>query len=71
MFSINVLSFSLLCFMRNLKKNLTPDEQLQLQREINQLDLMLKGYENENQKLMKKDRSLNEEVKDLNAKLHQ
>ena len=32
---------------------------------------MLKGYENENQKLMKKDRSLNEEVKDLNAKLHQ
>ena len=57
--------------LRNLKKNLTPDEQLQLQREINQLDLMLKGYENENQKLMKKDRSLNEEVKDLNAKLHQ
>ena len=37
--------------LRNVKKQLTPDEQLQLQREINQLDLMLKGYETENQKL--------------------
>ena len=54
-----------------MKKNLNTDEQLQLQREINQLDLILKGYENENQKLMKKDRSLNEEVKELNAKLQQ
>ena len=34
--------------LRNIKKQLTLDEQLQLQREISQLDLMLKGYETEN-----------------------
>lgn len=40
--------------LRNIKKSLTPDEQVQLQREILQLDLMLKGYEGENQKLIRK-----------------
>ena len=44
--------------IRNVKKQLTPDEQLQLQREINQLDLMLKSYETENQKLMKRNRTV-------------
>lgn len=34
--------------LRNIKKSLSPDEQVQLQREILQLDLMLKGYEGEN-----------------------
>jgi hypothetical protein len=34
--------------LRNIKKSLSPDEQVQLQREMAQLDLMLKGYEGEN-----------------------
>jgi len=53
--------------IRNVKKQLTPDEQLQLQREINQLDLMLKGYETENQKLMKRNRIVEEQLKDLDV----
>lgn len=53
--------------LRNVKKQLTPDEQLQLQREINQLDLMLKGYETENQKLMRRNRTVEDQLKGLDA----
>ena len=57
--------------LRNVKKQLTPEEQLQLQREISQLDLMLKGYENENQKLMKRNRTVEDELKHLEASRQQ
>lgn len=55
--------------LRNIKKSLSPDEQVQLQREILQLDLMLKGYEGENQKLMNSRRTLDDQIKDLSQKL--
>lgn len=55
--------------LRSIKKSLTPDEQVQLQREMLQLDLMLKGYEGENQKLMNARRSLDDQIKDLSQKL--
>jgi len=34
--------------LRNIKKQLSQDEQMQLQREILQLDLIVKGYMDEN-----------------------
>ena len=34
--------------LRNIKKQLSQDEQVQLQREIVQLDLIVKGYMDEN-----------------------
>ena len=49
--------------LRNIKKQLSQDEQMQLQREILQLDLIVKGYMDENQKSMRKQRSLEEQVK--------
>jgi hypothetical protein len=51
--------------VRNIKKSLTPDEQMQLQRELLQLDLMLKSYESENQKLMTAKKAQDVEIKDL------
>ena len=42
---------------------------MQLQREIAQLDLMLKGYESENLKLMNAKKTLDAQVKDLNLQL--
>ena len=42
---------------------------MQLQREIQQLDLMLKGYEEENLKLMKKQKEHDSVVKDLTLRL--
>lgn len=51
------------------KKNLSQDEQVQLQRELQQLDLIVKGYMDENAKSMKKQRTLEERVKDLSKKL--
>ena len=38
----------------NIKKNLSPDEQIQIQRELLQLDKILKGYQEENFKSVKK-----------------
>lgn len=34
--------------LRNIKKQLSQDEQMQLQREMVQLDLIVKGYMDEN-----------------------
>ena len=50
------------------KKNLTQDEQIQLQRELQQLDLIVKGYMDENQKSMRKQRTLEEQLKQLTEK---
>ena len=44
--------------LRNIKKQLTTDEQVQLQREIIQLDMIVKGYMDENQKSKKKKKDL-------------
>ena len=49
--------------LRNIKKQLSQDEQMQLQREMVQLDLIVKGYMDENQKAMRKQKSLEEQVK--------
>lgn len=40
--------------LRNIKKQLSQDEQMQLQRELAQLDMIVKGYMEENQKAMRK-----------------
>lgn len=42
--------------LRNVKKTLTQDETLSLQKEMAQLDMIIKGYEEENRKLMKNSR---------------
>ena len=44
--------------LRNVKKQLSSEEQMQLQRELQQLDLIVKGYMDENQKAMRKLRDL-------------
>ena len=49
--------------LRNIKKQLTTDEQVQLQREIIQLDMIVKGYMDENQKSMRKQKDLEIQVK--------
>lgn len=54
--------------LRNFKKNLSPDEQVQIQRELSQLDMIVKGYMDENAKAMKKVRDLEAKVKSETAK---
>ena len=55
--------------LRNVKKTLSQDEQVSLQKEMAQLDMIIKGYEEENRKLMKNSRQQEQTVKELNEKL--
>jgi len=50
------------------KKELSPEEQRQLQREVQQLDSILKGYQEENVKAMDRQRDLDHQIKELTAK---
>ena len=49
--------------LRNIKNQLTSDEQIQLQREIMQLDMIVKGYMDENAKAMKRLRDVEVKLK--------
>jgi hypothetical protein len=49
--------------LRDFKKQLSPDEQVQLQRELQQLDIIIKGYMDENAKAMRKVRDVEHRIK--------
>lgn len=51
------------------KEQLTKEEAIKLQREVQQLDLMLKGYQEENEKQVLKNKALERDMKALNDKL--
>lgn len=44
--------------VRNIKKDLTSDEQIQIQKELAQMDKILKGYMDENSKAVARTREL-------------
>ena len=50
-------------------KELSKEEQVKLQREVQQLDIMLKGYQEESEKQLTKQRSLERDIKSLQDKL--
>jgi len=51
------------------KEQLTKEEAIKLQREVQQLDLMLKGYQEENEKQVHKNKGLDRDMKTLQEKL--
>lgn len=53
---------------KDFKKQLSQDEQVQLQRELGQLDMIIKGYMDENAKAMKKVNELEQRIKSEVAK---
>ena len=51
------------------KEQLTKEEAIKLQREVQQLDLMLRGYQEENEKQVFKNKSLERDIKTIQEKL--
>jgi hypothetical protein len=51
------------------KEQLTKEEAIKLQREVQQLDLMLRGYQEENEKQVFKNKSLERDIKNIQDKL--
>lgn len=50
-------------------KDLSKEEQVKMQRELQQLDLMLKGYQEESERTLAKQRNFEREIKSLQEKL--
>lgn len=50
-------------------KELTKEEQIKLQREVQQLDIMLKGYQEESERTLAKQRNFERDIKGLQEKL--
>ena len=50
-------------------KELSKEEQVKMQRELQQLDLMLKGYQEESERTLAKQRNFEREIKGLQEKL--
>ena len=53
--------------LRSFRKDLSPEEQIQMQRELAQLDKILGGYQEENAKSVKVQRELEQKLKQLTA----
>ena len=51
------------------KEQLTKEEAIKLQREVQQLDLMLRGYQEENEKQVFKNKTLERDIKNIQEKL--
>jgi len=51
------------------KEQLTKEEAIKLQREVQQLDLMLRGYQEENEKQVFKNKGLERDIKGIQEKL--
>jgi hypothetical protein len=51
------------------KEQLTKEEAIKLQREVQQLDLMLRGYQEENEKQVFKNKTLERDIKAIQEKL--
>ena len=49
--------------LKNISKDLSKEEQVRLQRELQQLELMVKGYQEENEKAMIKTKQLEKDNK--------
>ena len=57
--------------LKNIKNELSKEDQVKLQRELQQLELMIKGYQEENEKAVTKQKQLERELKFNQEKLVQ
>ena len=53
-----------------IRTNLSAEEQVRLQRELHMQDVLIKGYQKENEKLTDDSKGLRKEIEDLRSLLH-